>query len=300
MALKNRTYSILDEHELNLQFYERFDHAFIINKVSTLWTIVNNAEEFTTWAKTLGSSGEGITPKYFESLRAEIFFSEFHQFEALFALLCAVFQPLPHWLYLATYTNNEIREKVSAFVEGDIKSITKGQFETVKDFIISSIYQGYGSGECDVWDLSVDNVAWLLERMARKYLTASDTRNGEYNAYKHGLRVVTGEHALYIGIGPKPSTMAPLAASKDSVSFLAVEPAGGTFSVKETTKHFNPAESMAHMSYMMSFLEVVKSTRLAVLKGETDPSNIGIRLFHLLDKDEILSLHKHFQISQQV
>ena len=95
MAQKNRTYQISDEYDLNLRFYEGYDEAFLMDKASTLWMIVNRQDEFKQWTAQQSSTGEGVTAKYFEALRAEIYFTEFHQFEALFALLLSIYQSPP-------------------------------------------------------------------------------------------------------------------------------------------------------------------------------------------------------------
>ena len=263
MAQKNRTYQISDEYDLNLRFYEGYDEAFLMDKASTLWMIVNRQDEFKQWTTQQGSTGEGVTAKYFEALRAGIYFTEFHQFEALFALLLSIYQSLPHWLYLTTYRHEDIRGKVEAFISGDIKTVTDGETESMEDFLNHAIYHGYVAdqgGEEEQWRKNIDNIAWLLRRRASKYQKASDSRSGEYNAYKHGLRVMTGEHFMRIGLGDNPAQWATLGASPDLISFLETKDEGGHHAVHETTRHFNPKESIRHLSFMMSFLGVMKNT----------------------------------------
>ncbi len=75
--------------------------------------------------------------------------------------------------------------------------------------------------------------------MGEKYLKASEFNKGEYNAYKHGLRVLTGHSSFQVASNPQDPFFV-LGDSKDSLSFLELEndTAEGK-TVVEVTKHFN-------------------------------------------------------------
>jgi hypothetical protein len=120
--------------------------------------------------------------------------------------------------------------------------------------------------------------------MAERYITGS-----EYNAYKHGLRVMTGQSSFGLRLeNPPGNPVGPLrilASSKDSLSYLelkeqviqlpqdnqtkqdddmeqssAAQPSSEVRQgeeekkqikvrrVYETTKHFNPQESVIYLS----------------------------------------------------
>ncbi len=114
---------IRNPKQLNLRFYEGFDHKFLYRKAQTIMYLVNEQERFKEQVKQAEEANEDITSnylhsqdiddKFFEGLRAEVYFTEMHQFESFFALLIAVFQKLPHWLYLTTYKTGEIKKQYS-------------------------------------------------------------------------------------------------------------------------------------------------------------------------------------------
>ena len=164
-----------------------------------------------------------INDKFFESLRAEIHFTDIHQFEGFFALLIAAFQKLPDWVYLTAYTNEEMNNNINLYIAGKIKDLTGGKIETDREFILNAVYTTYtpqGEAQEEQWNINLDNITWLIKHMAERYVKSKV----EYNSYKHGLRVMTGESAFGFrreepsgnSVGP----YFPIAYSKDSLSFL--------------------------------------------------------------------------------
>src|SRR5688572_8605094 len=209
-----------DPQQLNLRFYESYDYSFLLNKAETLLLIAENYENYKEFAIANGGSNVGIDKKFAETLRAEVHFTEFHQFEGFFALLIAIFQKLPHWLYLTTYETREIKEKIRAFIDQDMKAVTDGQVNTVNDFLNHSIYTGFITNDTEKagkWQTNLDNITWLLRRLAEKYNEAT-----EYNAYKHGIRVLTGHTSLRLHPSDNPAGGFGYA-SNDSLRFLEVE-----------------------------------------------------------------------------
>jgi hypothetical protein len=281
------TFVIRDPQGLDLRFYQSFDNSFLLNKAETLLFIAENYEKYKEFAAENGGGEEGIDKKFAETLRAEVHFTEFHQFEGFFALLIAMYQTLPHWLFLTTYETREIKEKVKALIEGDIKVVTNGQFDSVNDFLDLSVYAGFRSNapeKAEKWKTNLGNIAWMLKRMAEKYDEAI-----EYNSYKHGLRVLTGH--TYLRIHPSDNASGGFGfASDDSLRFLEVEKLEGQDTyrvVSEVFKHFNPIESINHIGFMSAILETIKSTRLASLKGET---GANLNIFINMNKDELVKM----------
>ena len=187
--MTNKTYFLRDAKDLNLQFYRSYDEAFLFRKAETLMRLADDVEKYKS-ALLEEDSGNFDEKKFIETLNAEIHFTEFHQFEAFFAVLIAGFQNLPHWLYLTTYTSREIKQKVNAFLDKDLKTVSDGLVDNSNDFVNSAVYAGFMSdseGVAQNWQQNIDNIFWFITRIARKYIDAT-----EYNAYKHGLRVITG------------------------------------------------------------------------------------------------------------
>lgn len=288
---------IRNPNQLNLRFYGSYDHQFLYRKAQTLMFLVKERERFTelvSQAEELSNEdtntyllSQDINDKYFEGLRAEVYFTEMHQFEGFFALLLAVFQPLPHWLYLTAYKTGEMKKAIQHYLSGNVSQLTNGYADNVRDFIVHAVYSGFTSGETDEtskWSQSLAVIDWLIKRMGEKYLKAADFNNGEYNAYKHGIRVLTGPSSLQIATNPQ-GPFSVVGASDNSLAFLEWEDVGeGGRTVFETTKHFNPDESFFHLYVMQLILEELKKTRLARINNEIPPS---LRTFYDLDKEQI-------------
>ncbi len=331
-----------DPNELNLRFYRRYDENFLFNKALAIAMVLENEERFKAQAAEYQDVDPArINDKFFESLRAEIHFTEMHQFEGFFALLISVFQEQPAWIYLTDYTTGEMKDAIKLYIAGrtNIKTLTNNKVETEREFISHAVYATYkpeGEMQDDTWDANLDNIAWLIRHMAERYIAGS-----EYNAYKHGLRVMTGQSSFGLRLENPPGTpvgpLRILAASKDSLSYLemkekvmqpqqdnqtkqeseiehdgAVQSSGKVKQgeeekkqikvrrVYETTKHFNPQESLAYLTIMNQLLITIKRTRLtyfddgAVLEGLAD--------FSTFDKDQLLAIgaQSHFQTSFSV
>src|SRR5260370_21642724 len=79
-----------------LRFYEQYDADFLFNKAATLLFVIAKGEPIVEQieAEVLAMGGGKLSPKYLESLRAELFFTALHECEAFFALLIALSLPL--------------------------------------------------------------------------------------------------------------------------------------------------------------------------------------------------------------
>ena len=300
MAKNTPVYIVRNPGQLERRFYDGFDHKFLFRKAQTLMYLFEQREQFKELltkgeeqSENTGSeylNSQDIDEKYFEGLKAEVYFTEMHQFEGLFALLLAPFQELPDWLYLTTYKTGQIKQAVQNFLDRQIKAITQDKVDNKKDFIIHAVYAGFPLSD-ENREATLENITWFLERQAKRYLEAV-----EYNAYKHGLRVLTGPSHFSLrlndanGVPHGPAYV--LGASEDAFSFLELEDKGeGGLTVVEVNKHFNPEESFLNLYTMQVLLGEVKKTRLARITGETQ---IEILTVPTLDKDKIQSLRKFF------
>lgn len=307
---KKKGYILRNPSILMKRFYDSFDHKFLYRKAQTLMFLVNEREQFINMVKQVEETTEeetnkcllsqDIDDKYFEGLRAEVYFIEMHQFEGFFALLLTVFKKLPDWLYLTTYGTTEIKAAIQNYVDGNISAATDDAASTVEDFVIQAVYAGFSPDEQDKngdWKESVEAIDWFIKRAGKRYLEAAS----EYNGYKHGLRVLTGHS--WLKVWPNDPAGNPqrqgfvLGDSEDSLSFLALEDKGeGGKTVVEVTKHFNPKESFEHMQIMQLILSEVMRTRRARINRE--PIEYLQTIF--INKDGLQALRKFFSFSMTV
>lgn len=279
--MTEKEYFLRDAKALDLQFYNSYDEAFLFRKAETLMRLIDDVEKYKL--AILEDDCEYFEEKKFlETLNAEIHFSEFHQFEAFFAVLISMFQNLPHWLYLTTYTSREIKQKVNAFLEKDFKAVSNGLVDNPNDFINTTVYSGFMSDNEKIaqnWQQNIDNIYWFITRIARKYIEGT-----EYNAYKHGVRILLGPTFFKFCPTGQPEKGVQFE-SDNSIRYLELdEVEKNKFQVKETFKHFNPVESINHLSFMCSVLETIKSVRIARIKGET---KANLKTLSNLDKENL-------------
>ena len=149
--MPKKNFIVRDPQDLNLHFYDRYDESFLFKKAEMLWLIVDKQDEFKKFIEQNGGKPENINQEYIDALRAEIHFTELHQFEAFFALLTAIFQDGPHWIYLTTYPPGDMKKKAQMYLDRDIKGLTNGQCKTRTEFIELAIYLGFLPDEADVW-----------------------------------------------------------------------------------------------------------------------------------------------------
>jgi hypothetical protein len=282
----------MSPHDLNLRFYQAYDPGLLYSKAVTLNYVAQEKDRFRTWVH-VPELAAMMDDRFFGSLRAELHFIETHQFEALFALLGAIFQPLPHWIYLTTYGTSEIRAAIQQYIDGDIAGLTHGLLTDEHDLAHHAIYAGSVPQDEAVrsqWDQNLDNVCWLIRRMAERYIEAAAYNGGEYNTYKHGLRVMVGPSAISIRLqGAEGETPAFGAASEDALRFLRWEELGeNRRTIHEVTKHINPEESLFYIGVMHHILETTVATRLAGLEGHGQ--GVTLNTFLHLDRNDVFRL----------
>ncbi|MHB8155899.1 MAG: hypothetical protein ACYDEQ_00645 [Desulfocucumaceae bacterium] len=280
MKKKQENYRFINRINVDKTFYEGFDPGFLYNKARALLIILNDEDKFIEMAKWV-EDGIAHDKKYFESLRAEIYFTSMHQAEVLFALMFAFYQDLPHWLYLSMYKT--IKPSVDLFLKGKIADLTHNKVNNYKDFIKQTVYSGYerNNGDNAKWCKNIDDIEWILIKLAEIYL-----KGNEYNSYKHGLRVFTGESAFGFSVNGSDDVNW-LAASQDSLTFLESKDEADYTEVYKTTKMFNMQESFNYLYIMYIILKNIKKTRLARIKGEKGSE---INMITGFDKDKFMLL----------
>ncbi len=273
--------------EFNKQFYEGYDEDFLFNKAQLCYLASHNSEDFTDFLGKMGNSDK-LEEKFYESLRAEVYFTEFHLFESFFALMLAIFQSEPHWIYLTAYQTKEIKEKIEHFLKDNISKITNGKLKTSDEFILASIYSNYGidNDTEGKWKENIDNIIWMIKKLGRRYLNAK-----EYNAYKHGLRIKVSPHYFAVFPPNEPEKKIEMS-TENSVTYLETDKHNP---VKMTTKYFNPLDSINNIYFMSLILSILKKSRLSRINREENISGDGFILN--INRDELINLEEHFRMS---
>lgn len=287
---------VRDPYALNRKFYWAYDPFFIFNKAKLLMFVSESWDDFAAFASShnveIGKEG----PKTCQGLRAHIRFSEYHQFEACFSLMLAHFQTEPHWLYLTTYKTKDLLDAARAFAAGEVTALTNGAASTPEAFVNAAIYSDRPPTDAAAssgWITNLETINWMLRIIAERYVRAASF-GGEYNAYKHGVRVLTGTSAVQVGSEPG-GPMMTLAASSDSVTFLELEAMSdtvGTKQVFEVLRHFNPVESFKFIEFMALLAENMKLSRVATIDGAGE-----VKLHHFtgLDRGAVRALGNRFE-----
>lgn len=283
-------------HDLDVMFYRRFDPDLLFNKAVALDYLTKNVDRFRKELEhEYAGFDEPFDDRYFASLRAELHFTELHQFESFFAVLTAIFQTEPHWIYLSQYSTGEIKAAIRRYVDGDIKVLTDGRLDTEREFFAHAIYSTGAATDTELrgkWDENLDMIAWLVRRMARRYLDGTASEGGEYNAYKHGLRVMTGHHEIQVSEqndDGTPGASVFEVATEDSIAYLQFKDIGeGGETVHEMVKYFAPGESFANLTLMHQMLQTVVRTRLARLTADEEP--FTVKQFADMDKNRVSEL----------
>jgi hypothetical protein len=252
--------------DADLRFYEGYDPRFLWNKGWLLFQACQHRDALQAFAKSVGGDEQEADTSVFQSYVAELHFSVLHQFEALFALMLAQFQPLPHWIFLTEYRTQEIKSKAESYVARDYRSASNGSCSTQKEFVGGAVYPGVvpPPDHQEGWGRCLSDIGWLIEEGAQRYLAGK-----EYNAYKHGLRVLPGSMTLMVGIGPEPKNMAPVLSMASSISYLEEEEPDSVRRFAEVTKEVKAEDAYHWMGAMMTIAEILRDVRLAGLRNSS-------------------------------
>ena len=248
--------------DAELRFYDGYDPNFLASKGGILFLAAQHPDAFRDFVAAVGGNESEIDATVFHTFVSALHFSVLHQFEALFALLLAEFQDLPHWVFLTEYRTREIKTKAQAYIDHQYDLISAGVCSDRAEFITRSVYSGITVPEDmeSSFRLSVNDIGWLIEEGAKRYLGSP-----EYNAYKHGLRVLPGAMTLKFGKPGMPPTNT-LFSMPHSVTFLEREELDDGYGYSEVTKEVNAEDSYQWLLALASIAEAVRDIRLAVLR----------------------------------
>jgi hypothetical protein len=253
-----------DPAMLQFRFYQGFDPDLLFNRARAIEFALSSTQAFADHWKSHPAWSAELEDKDLRALASDLHFLEVHQSEVMFAMLCAPFQSLPHWLYLTTYRNAELTTKIEDFKAGRWEKLTNGKIATGPKFVSQAVYTGVHSelsSRPEAWQENCDNVIWLLQRMASRHL---DNR-ADNNAYKHGLRVLP-EHQVSLTVAPdnKPSDKGAVFSYNQGLAFLSVDRDRDQVSL--LTKEINPNLSLNYLFIMRQIVANCRNTRLAALQ----------------------------------
>jgi hypothetical protein len=260
--------SVWTSDELNKWFYQGYDPGFLFHKAQAMTFVMGNLRLFGQWRQQHSTEDDAWLwdPSYqfTPALKSELFFTAMHQFESFLALLLANFQVRPHWLYLTEYGPGEMREKAQRLVSGELDVLTNGHCANQRVFVEKAVYGEHEAPDETIrgrWTENLDNVFWLIERMARFYLDGLDA----YNSYKHGTRIVASNITQF-------TTWGLQIVADDGLAYLQVQDG----KVDEVSREIFPDEAVYFLATMYRMQQTIRDTRLSTY--EPIPPRINVFL----------------------
>lgn len=266
----------MDADELNKLFYWGYDPGFLTHKAEAVAFVLEHLGAFTDWRQRRTPDEWWWEPdyKFTPVLQSELYFAAIHEFEAFLALLMAVFQPLPHWLYLTKgYQPGDMPMKAEQLLAGDMAELTNKQCADSRTFVSQAVYSLHVSQEEPAksrWDENLDNAFSLIQRMARYYLNGLDA----YNSYKHGIRVVADNIGQFTASGVRQQL------AKNGIAYLMVE----NDLVTEVALEIFPEESGYFLASMYQMQRTIHDVRLSAYEAIPKPC---ISIFLNLDNPQL-------------
>jgi hypothetical protein len=267
----------------DLAFYEGYDPNFIWRKAVALFGIYSNAASFKESAASWEWPVDSTDEMFLGAVAAEIHCASFHQIEGLLALLFAEYQNRPDWVYLTSYGSAEMKKTARALVKGDFEQITDGAHKTASDFVSAAVFAGFrpeDSEHNEDWRRSVSDIGWLIAHCAKHFVEGN-----EYNAYKHGLRVVSGSASLALRPTGETGPFVRVVSMKHSLSFLEISEEPEGYTGECVTKELSPNYSYNLIAIIANVLTIIREMRLARIRGIN------------LDREKLLSTQPHSRMS---
>jgi hypothetical protein len=248
------------------KFYQGCDPFFLAKKATTLFGIWKNIDVFwessESWGMHVETKGELLN-----LLATELHAAAFHQTEAMIAFLLCEYQNRPDWVYLTTYANAEMKNAAKAISSGDFASITGDTAKDARAFVKEAVFATWdlSLAEADeAWGQSIDDIAWLLQSVCERFVEGH-----EYNAYKHGLRVISGSAGL--ALAPFGScAFKPIIRMPHAMTYLEISEESAGYVGSEVTKETRPEYSFELIHCMAAVLALTKTMRVARVNGSLD------------------------------
>jgi hypothetical protein len=187
--------------------------------------------------------------------------SSLHQTEAMIALLLCEYQNRPDWVYLTSYGNPEMKNAAKAIISGDFGTLTNGVDTSAEAFVKGAVFATWDFSTtevAEVWAQSVRDIAWVIGHVAERFVDWH-----ENNAYKHGLRVVSGRAGLSVSGPSSTGGFMPIISMQHSLSYLQISEGTNGYVGSRVTKEISPEYSFELIHCMAAVLSLVKEMRLA-------------------------------------
>lgn len=171
--------------------FTSFQHSYIFEKATLLKGIIDNHVPVFD----IVQGNDGVQFSNYEAIRAhlkaEIHFSMFHALESIFALIFALIkQPDNVWVWLTNYKFPKFNEMVAKVAEADISVASEmDEFETIKFLFFKNCPDEFVE-QTQVRE-AIQTISKILILCANEMLDKD-----EYNSYKHGLRLISGDLRL--------------------------------------------------------------------------------------------------------
>ena len=247
--------------EADHAFYRDYDPEFLLKKAVCLASIYKQPAGF---ADLMNWPHDEFVQTFLGSIATELHCTAFHQCEALLALILAEYQNRPDWVYLSTYGTREIKDTARMIVGNEISEITRGANSSVEELVATAIYANCKpSGDDAAWGQSIKDIGWFLEQFCDSYL-----KGAEYNAYKHGLRVVSGAAQLATNLHEPGAELKTVLAMKHSLSFLEIGDTPEGYTAEEITKELSPDHSLDQIQIAAGILRTIRDSRIIRLTGD--------------------------------
>lgn len=168
-----------------------YQHSYIFEKVALIKGIIDNHVSIMD----IIQGNEGVQFRNHEAvtshLKAEIHFSMFHALESMFAMIFALIeQPNNVWEWLSTYKFNRFNKMIAEVADSNISVISeKNEFETIEFLFFKNCPKEFVK-QVQTKN-AIQNISKILNLCANEMIDKS-----EYNSYKHGLRIISGDLRL--------------------------------------------------------------------------------------------------------
>ena len=171
--------------------FTSYQHSYIFAKAILLKGVINNPTEIMDLIQ------ENRHPKFsnyeavVSDLKAEIHFSMYHALESMFAMIFALIkQPDNVWIWLTNYNFSKFNKMIAKVAESNISSISeRDELETIQTLFFKHCPEEFL--EQVQTKNAIKNISKILILCAREMIDKS-----EYNSYKHGLRLISGDLKL--------------------------------------------------------------------------------------------------------
>lgn len=265
--------------------FTSYQHSYIFEKAALLKGIIDNPVSIIDSIQGndgLQFSNYGAITSH---LKAEIHFSMFHALESMFAMVFALIkQPDNVWVWLNNYKFNDFNKMIAKIADSNISAISeKNEFETIEFLFFKNCPKEFV--EQVKTKNAIQNISEILTLCANEMIDKS-----EYNSYKHGLRIVSGDLRLDL-VNEKESKRETI----DNVPGF----------VYLSTKNKEPARIVPKQySYERSYKIIRVSSQLTSLMvnqrkleySGTVNCNIETTDFSEIDVDDIFADPKHFYV----